>query len=199
MLLYGASGHAKVIIDCLLATGESIAAIFDDDAEKKPLLGIEIIHNYSEIYRRDQRLIISIGDNGIRRKIAGIVRHSFGQVVHPSAQVSERASIGEGTVVFHNAVVQTGSVIGDHVIINTAASVDHDCRVGDFVHIAPNATLTGGITVGEGTMIGAGAVIVPNVKIGKWAVIGAGSIIRKDVPDYALVADNPARVVKIRK
>ena len=199
MLLYGASGHAKVIIDCLLSTGESVVAIFDDDKERKPLLGIEVIHYYSEIYHPHQKLIISIGDNGIRREIAGRVSHRFGQAVHPSARISDHARIGLGSVVFHNAVIQTGSEIGDHVIINTAASVDHDCVVGDFVHIAPKATLCGGITVGEGTMIGAGTTVVPNVKIGKWAVIGAGSVIRKNVPDFALVVGNPARVIKIRK
>lgn len=199
MLLYGASGHAKVIMECLLSGQESVTAIYDDDKEKKHLLGIEILHYYSEIYHPEQKLIISIGDNKMRQKIADRVEHPFGQAIHQTAQISERAYFGSGSVAFHNSVVQTGAQVGDHVIINTAATVDHDCVLGDFVHVAPNATLCGSVDVGEGTLIGAGAVVLPNLKIGKWAVIGAGAVVTRDVPDNAVIVGNPGRVLKAKK
>jgi sugar O-acyltransferase (sialic acid O-acetyltransferase NeuD family) len=199
MLLYGASGHAKVIIDCLLSQQELIMGIFDDDKSKKHLMGIEIQHYYSEIYHPEEEIIIAIGDNKIRQSLATTVEHSFGRVAHTSAMVSEHAVYGDGTVIFQNAVLQSGASLGEHVIINTSATVDHDCHVGDFVHIAPNATLCGGVTIGEGTLIGAGSIVIPNVKIGKWVTIGAGSVITKNIPDNAIVVGNPSRIVRFNK
>jgi len=199
MLLYGASGHAKVIMDCLFSNQESVTAIFDDDKEKKHLMGIEILHYYSEIYLPNEEMIVSIGDNKTRRKIADIIEHSYAQAIHKTAQISEYASFGAGSVAFHNSVIQSGAHIGDHVIINTSATVDHDCVVGNFVHIAPKATLCGDVKVGEGTLIGAGATVLPGIKIGKWAVVGAGALITKNIADFSVVVGNPGRVLKIMR
>ena len=196
MILYGASGHAKVVIDCLESQKEIVTGIFDDDLSKKDLLNYNVIGKYSDHLFLDEELIISIGDNEIRKKVSKVITHKFGMVVHVSATISKNVSIGDGTVVFHNSILQSSVKAGKHVIINTAASVDHDCKIDDFVHISPNATLCGNISIGEGTHIGAGAVIIPNIKIGKWAIIGAGAVVTKDVEDYAVVVGNPARKIK---
>ena len=194
MLLYGASGHAKVIIDCLESKGEKVTAIFDDDVAKTELLGYQVSHDYLPAFHPDKKIIIAIGDNLIRKRLAeGKIKHPFGTVVHASALISGHAALGDGTVVFHGGIVQTGSRLGKHVIINTGASVDHDCLIGDYVHIAPHATLCGGITIGEGTLIGAGAVVLPNLHIGRWCIIGAGTVVTGDVPDYSTVVGNPGR------
>ncbi|MCB9211121.1 MAG: acetyltransferase [Ignavibacteriales bacterium] len=196
MLLYGASGHAKVVIDCLESQNINITAIFDDDLNKKALLSYDVIGKYSEHLFPDDEIIISIGDNGIRKKVSEVIKHKFGNARHISASVSKNVNIGLGTVIFHKSILQSSVQVGKHVIINTAASIDHDCIIEDFVHISPNATLCGNVSVGEGTHIGAGAVIIPNIKIGKWAMVGAGSIVTKDVPDYSVVVGNPARKIK---
>lgn len=197
MLLYGASGHAKVIISCLRANLISISGIFDDDLSKKELWSIPVVGSYQTDYESEEPLIISIGNNLIRQKIAASIRHSFGKVLHPSAIIDASVEIGEGSVVFQNAVLQADARIGKHVIINTSASVDHECQLADFVHIAPNATLCGNVQVGEGTLIGAGTIVAPNLRIGKSCMIAAGSVITKHIPDYAIVRGNPARILKI--
>ena len=199
MLLYGASGHAKVIIDCLLSQQELILGIFDDDQSKKHLMGIEVLNYYSEIFHPEDEIIIAIGDNQTRQALTAKVEHSFGRIAHASAVVSERAIFGDGTVIFQNAVVQPGAKIGRHVIINTSATIDHDCVINDFVHVAPNATLCGSVAVGEGTLIGAGSIVIPNISIGSWVTIGAGSVITKNIPDNAVVVGNPSRIVRFNK
>lgn len=196
MILYGASGHAKVIISCLSASQVSISAIFDDDSSKIQLWQIPVVGAYRPDFRPDESLIISIGYNHIRQKIAGLVRHPFGQVIHPSALVDASVQVGVGTVIFQQSVVQADAQIGQHVIVNTAASIDHDCIVDDFVHIAPHATLCGSVRVGAGTLIGAGSVVSPNLSIGKNCMIAAGSVITKNIPDGAIVRGNPGRVIK---
>jgi len=197
MLLYGASGHAKVIISCLQANGILISGIFDDDLHKKELWSIPVIGKYDPDFEHESLLIIAIGNNQIRRKIASFVHHPFGRVKHPSAIVDDSVKMDVGSVIFHNVVVQADVSIGKHVILNTSSSVDHDCILGDFVHVAPNATLCGNVQVGEGTLIGAGTIVTPNITIGKNCLIAAGSVITKHIPDFAIVRGNPARVMKI--
>ena len=195
MLLYGASGHAKVIISCLRANNISIQSIFDDDISKKNLWNVPVVGSYRADFEPSQPLIISIGDNKIRKKVSEVITHSFGKVIHTSAIVDDSVLIDEGTVVFHQAVIQADTKIGKHVIVNTSASIDHDCTIEDFVHIAPNATLCGGITIGEGTLIGAGSVIAPNLKIGKYCLIAAGSVVTRNIPDLSIVRGNPGRII----
>lgn len=196
MYLIGASGHAKVIMDCLLDAGITIKGLFDQNPEVKRLKGYAVTGDYTTS-NKEEPLIISIGANAVRQKIAGNFKERiFGKVVHPSALVASDVTIGEGSVVFHGAVIQSSTTIGKHVIVNTSASIDHDCVIGDFAHIAPQVALCGIVTVGEGTLVGAGSVVIPGIKIGKWCVIGAGSAVFRDVPDYGMVVGNPARLIK---
>ncbi len=198
MFLYGASGHAKVIIDSLSASGISVSGLFDDNPNIKELMGLCVYGAFDMKMFGDNNLIISVGDNKIRK---GLVEKlpltiKYGKAINPSSIISKSASIGAGSVVMQGAIVQASTQIGKHCIINTGATVDHDCFLGDYVHISPNATLCGGITVGEGSQVGAGAVVAPGITIGKWSLVAAGAVVLKDVPDNVLVIGNPARVVK---
>ena len=191
MILYGASGHAKVVLDICLKNNVSIQFVLDDNKEVTKFLGLPVSHQYSNEMFVNNEMIISVGNNGIRKKIVGRVKATFGKAIHPSSVIDKTVTIGEGSVVMANAVINSSSLIGDHCIINTSSSVDHDCFIDNFVHISPKATLCGGVHIGEGTHIGAGAVILPNVKLGKWCIIGAGTIVLKDVADHSKLVGNP--------
>lgn len=198
MYLYGASGHAKVIIDSLKASYISISGLFDDNPDVKELLNYNVFGPFDEAQLGNEELIISVGLNHIRKMIVDRLpdRIRYGRAIHPSAVLSEYASVGNGTVVMQGVVIQSCVLIGNHCIVNTNASVDHDCVIEDYVHISPNATLCGAVSVSEGSQIGAGAVVIPGIKIGKWSLVAAGAVVLKDVPDNVLVLGNPARVVK---
>ena len=190
MYLYGASGHAKVIIDILRAVDQKVDALFDDDVLINELMDIPVRHDWSG----EAPLIISIGNNRIRKQIADSLNCEYGKVIHPSAIISPHATIGEGTVVMQGTLVQSCAQVGKHCIVNTGASIDHECLVEDFAHISPHATLCGNVHVGEGAWVGAGAVVIPGVKVGKWSIVGAGSVVVSDIPDGAIAYGNPCRV-----
>lgn len=190
--LYGASGHARVVADTLLAQGVSVAALVDDDPAVSALDGLPVIHDATGL----SPFIISIGDNRARRAVASRLACGFALAVHPRANISPLAMIGEGTVVMAGATVNAGARIGRHCIINTNSSVDHDCVVGDYAHISPNAALCGGVHVGEGAHVGAGAAVIPGVSIGSWAVIGAGATVTADIPGGATAVGTPARLIR---
>ena len=192
MYLYGASGHAKVIMDILEANQIKIEGLIDDNPEVNELLGYPVFHQCNDL----SPLIISIGNNQIRKKIAEKLDVEFGTAIHPSAIVSPKATVDVGSVVMQGAIIQSCAQIGKHCIINTGASVDHECIIGDYVHISPHATLCGNVHVGEGSWVAAGSVVLPGVKIGKWSVIGAGSVVAKDIPDRVLAVGNRCKVLK---
>ena len=192
MYLYGASGHAKVIIDIVKAMGGHIEGIIDDSPACETLHGYPITKGY----RGQSPIIIAIGSNEVRHRLATTHNCEWGTAIHPSAIMSPFSCVEEGTVVMQGAIIQSDAHIGRHSIINTGASIDHECNIGDFVHISPHATLCGNVTVGEGSWVAAGSVILPGVKIGRWCVIGAGSVVSHDIPDGMLAVGNRARALR---
>ncbi len=189
MYLYGASGHAKVIIDLLHASGERIVALFDDDVAINELQSIPVKHKWDG----ETPIIVSVGSNISRKQIAERLDCDFGTAIHPSSLISPYALVGKGSVVMQGSIIQSGATVGKHCIINTGATIDHECVIGDYVHISPQATLCGNVHVGEGAWIGAAAVVIPGVKIGRWSVIGAGSVVVHDIPDNVVAFGNPCR------
>lgn len=195
MFLYGAGGHGKVIAEIAEDVNVKIDAFIDIDISKRQLLDYDILH---EIPNKNVELIISIGNNKIRKKIAANYKNlNFKKLIHSKAVISKRVKIEEGTVVMAGATINSEVKIGKHCIVNTNASIDHDCVLEDFTHISPNAALAGGVFVGLGTNIGMGASVIEGITIGKWCTVGAGSVVIRDIPDGATVVGNPGKIIKI--
>jgi sugar O-acyltransferase (sialic acid O-acetyltransferase NeuD family) len=187
VVLVGASGHGKVVIDIVEKEGRyRIPYLVDDNPalQGKSFFGYRVAGATESLLAAAERplVIVSIGDNAVRARIAerlGTAGFQFARAVHPHAQLGRGASLGEGTVVMAGAVVNADARIGENVIINTGASVDHDCIVESGAHIAPGARLCGGVRVGAGTLVGAGAVLIPGVRVGADTVVPAGTTVRK--------------------
>lgn len=192
MYLYGASGHGKVIRDILNAQGVRVDAFVDDNPQLSQVDETPVRHQSEEL----SPMIVSIGVNEIRKRVAERLDCRFGVAIHPSAVVSPSAEIGEGTVVMPGAIINAGAVIGRHCIINTGASIDHECVVGDYCHVAPHASLCGQVRLGEGTLVGVGASIIPCVSVGEWSVIGAGAAVTQSLPAHCTAVGVPAKVIK---
>jgi sugar O-acyltransferase (sialic acid O-acetyltransferase NeuD family) len=198
MILHGGGEHARVVLDCLLAQGKSVSAVFDPKYSGQ-LFGVPFLQSYDPDFDPQAKAIVSIGDNKVRKKVAAITKHTFGKAIHHSAIISVFAETGEGSMILHGTIIQAQTKIGKHVIVNTGAQVDHDCVIGDFVHLGPGAILCGTVEVGEGSFVGAGAVVIPGKKIGAWVTIGAGAVVRQDLPDFAVAVGNPARIIKYHR
>lgn len=195
MILIGASGHAKVILDILERNNREIKCLVDANPNIKQLCGYKVEHDVDFDFT-NQQAILSIGSNAIRKKLAEHLPCNFVIGIHPQSVLDSTVSVKEGTVIMAGVVINRDTQVGKHTIINTSSSIDHDCVIEDYAHISPNATLCGTVHVGEGTQIGAGAVVSPNIKIGKWAVIGAGAVVIRDIPDFAVVVGNPGKIIK---
>ena len=110
--------------------------------------------------------------------------------------------------------------LGDFSGIGVNASIGGKCTIGKFVMMGPNCTIYSRnhefsdvsrpmmeqgyseekeVVIGDDVWIGGNVTILPGVKIGSHSIIGACSVVTKDVPEYAIVAGNPAAVKKFRK
>jgi len=206
LVILGAGGHAKVLIEALRSQGndDSIVAL-DNNAELwgHKVQGVPVLGG--------DDLLPRLVKNGLRRFVNGLggVRDNrprkelFEQalalglepisVIHPSAIISSSAELGPGCQVLAGAVINASAVLGSNVIVNTRAVVEHDCRLGSHVHVASGAVLCSGCTLGEGVHVGASAVVRQILEIGEWAVLGAGTVVISNVDNEALVRGIPAK------
>lgn len=202
VFVFGASGHAKVVIDILERMPDIEVAFAIDDAtavKGRSLCGYNVIGGRDELLVQRATVtagIVTIGDNAARREIAAwLVAQGFqlGRAIHPAAMLAHDVTVGDGTVIMAGCVINTDAVLGANVIVNTGSTIDHDCTIGDGVHIAPGCHLCGDVKVGAGSLLGAGTAVIPGVRIGANVVVGAGSTVLDHVADGARVAGAPAR------
>lgn len=195
-VIYGASGHGKVIAELAKAVDKDSTVIFVDDKAINEFFGLKV-ERPKVVLENNSRIIIGIGNNRIRKRISNeLFNSNFVTLVHPHAYVSDSAKLNHGTVVMAGACINTDAVIGAHVIVNTNCTVDHDCIIHDYAHISPNVGLAGSVVIGEGSHIGIGASIIQGISVGKWAIVGAGAVVTANVPDFATVVGVPAKIIK---
>jgi len=210
LLILGAGGHAKVVLETAKELNLYKSFGFLDDLvdnennnEKLlknfyPLLGKISDYKKKNLFMDYQNAFVAIGDPHKRLKlIFELKRHSFKvpNLIHPSAYVSKSAVIGEGSVIMANAVVQSNVKIGSGVIVNTSAIVEHDTSLSDGVHICPGVNLAGEIKIGYCSWIGIGSSIVQGIAIGSRVTIGAGSVVLKNIEDSATAVGIPASII----
>lgn len=124
--------------------------------------------------------------------------------IEPGALIREGVTIGDNAVIMMGAVLNIGANIGEGTMIDMNAVLGGRAQVGKNSHIGAGAVLAGVIEppsatpviIGDNVMVGANAVILEGVNIGNNAVVAAGSVVTEDVPENAVVAGSPAKVVK---
>lgn len=198
LIIVGAGGHGKVIADNALKNGYTDIC-FVDDRTTGTCMGFPIVGTTADIPDLDDGetgFIIGVGSNEVRRRIAEEYDVNWVPLIHPSAQVGENVSIGNGTVVMVGAIINPCTRIGAHCIINSRAIVEHDNRIGDYAHISPGAALAGNVRIGEETHIGIGVSVINNVEICSQCIIGAGGVVIENIHDRGTYAGVPVRKIR---
>jgi len=187
IIILGAGGHAKSVIDVIELQNEyKIAGIVDNSLEKwSSFLNYKVIGNDSDLKdlrKKYEYAFIGVGQikiPNIRIKLFNRLKElkfNLPVIISPLAYVSKRAILGEGTIIMHHALVNIDSKIGKNCIINTKALIEHDVVVEDNCHISTGAIINGGVVVKSGTFYGSNATSKEYIETSGF--IKAGSVVK---------------------
>lgn len=210
IVLWGATGQAKVLWELFQHTSDEVIALFENNREileLSPLKKAPIYYGkngfleWKSVARPDRNQIYGLAALGGSRGKDRVELQDFMQTndilpitaIHPAAFVARDATIGESCQILAHATICAETSVGNSCIVNSSATVEHECKLGVGVHIGPGAKLAGLVQVDEFSFIGTGAVILPRVNIGKHVIVGAGAVVTKNIADNLTVVGNPAR------
>lgn len=208
MIIIGAKGFAKEVLEILYQRNELEGLVFFDDLNgdsqtvlysKFPILKTELeVGNYFK--KTDNKFTIGIGNPVLRQKLferfqalGGV----FESTISPKANIGSFGNqIGHGCNIMTGVVVTNDVIIGTGTLINLNCTIGHDTVIGDFVELCPGVSVSGKCNIGSFSFIGTNATILPKINIGKNVIVAAGSVVTKDVPDNCMVAGIPAIIKK---
>lgn len=169
LILVGAGGHAKAVVEAVYSSDFKLAAYVDP----KPSAWLSAVERFDSDDTVENQsadgIVLGLGavsPEGLEERLALFDRYrtrgwEAPSLRHSSSVVSEDASMQPGSIALAASVVQPGAQIGEAAIVNTSAIVEHDSRIGRGAHVAPGAIVLGACDIGEGAMVGAGAVVLP--------------------------------------
>ena len=201
VVILGVGGHAKVVADIVLSSGDEIIGFLDDREDIREFLGFPVLGTCERyVHYPDAEFVIAIGNAQVREMLAErMAEVKWYTAIHPTAYVSPLdVAIGSGSVVMPHATINPGAKIGQHCIVNTGAIVEHDNVLEDYVHVSVGAKLCGTVRVGKKTWVGAGAVVRNNVSICGDCMIGAGTVVVKNIVKPGTYVGVPARELTAR-
>jgi sugar O-acyltransferase (sialic acid O-acetyltransferase NeuD family) len=208
MIVIGAKGFAKEIIEAILDSNSDESLVFFDDINPyNPALLFNkypIISKYTQVEDHfkhiDNRFVLGLAKPRVREMMAEKFR-SQGGVLH--TVLSRNASygtfeniIGDGVCVLQKCVIENSNEIGEGSLIHVGSFISHDVQIGKYCEISPYAKLLGQVKIDDYVSIGTGAIIMPKVTIGEGAIIGAGSVVTKNVESNTVVVGIPAKALK---
>lgn len=208
MLVIGAKGFAKEVLEVLFQNNQTENLVFYDDVNDdvpEELYGeFKILKNTDEaatyFKTGDNRFTIGIGNPVLRKRLFDkfqALGGMFASTISPLAiignfgnQIASGCNIMTGAVITNDVLIKTGT------LINLNCTVGHDCIIGEFVEMSPGAHVSGNCRIGSYSILGTNATVLPNVNIGTNVIVGAGSVVTKDVPDNCVIVGSPAKIIK---
>lgn len=211
MLIIGAKGFAKEVLEILIQNGDSKDVCFYDDisidSPEKLYYKYNVLKSENEardyFINVDNRFTIGIGNPELRYKMFekfNKLGGKFTTIISKKTTIGSFAvEIGEGCIIMPGVIISNNVKIERGTMVYYNSIITHDVKIGEFCEISPSVNLLGGSTIGNKSHIATASVIFPRVSIGSNVVVAAGAIVNNDVPNNVLVAGIPAIIKKKTK
>lgn len=181
-----------------------VVAIFDPD-KSEWIQGIPVFDNEADIQKLNIRKgFISIGDSGVREKVAGRVLSlfpdfTFVNIIGQNVYLSKDVQLGQGVCIMAGSIIQNATRIGSHVIMSSGVILEHDNEVADFCSFGPGACTGGNVRIGHGAIVAIRSTIMHGRRIGRYAILGAQALLTEDLEEYMIAIGIPAKPVRKRE
>jgi len=196
IILIGAGRQCVSCIDVIeLEKKYQIFGLIDNKSKKK-LFNYKVIGSDKDLKKISNKIhyaFITLGqikNFKTREKIYHeLIKIGFKipKIISPLSYVSNKATIGSGTIIMHGAIVNAGAKIGKNCIINTKALIEHDVTVQDNCHISTGAIVNGSSTINKNTFIGSGSIVRQNIVVGKNSFINANIFVDKSIKEKSII------------
>jgi sugar O-acyltransferase (sialic acid O-acetyltransferase NeuD family) len=205
VVVAGIGGMGRETAVWAAAAGLTLVGFVSTDAEAvgTEVAGLPVLggHEWAASQALKIQIVVALGAPAARADACARLTElgcRLATVVHPSAVIGPRCTLGLGSIICPGVVLTTDVTLGEAVIVNFGAVIGHDVRIDDHASIAPNAALAGNVTVGARADIGIGASIRQGLTIGADAVVGGGAMVVRDVPAGMTVVGVPAMPMERR-
>ena len=193
MVIIGARGFAKEVLETFHQKNELDDLYFFDNVSLEipdKLYGqFQIIKDFAqlaEVFKRDNRFVLGLGNPLIRHKLSQEVKKHGGELVSSTSPLADighyNVYIDKGCNIMSGVRISNSIDIGEGVLININCTIGHDTKIGKYSEVSPAANISGECYIGDFCNIGTGAILLPKVKLGDNVTIGAGTIVSKDIP-----------------
>ncbi len=211
MLIIGAKGFAKEVLEILHQKNELQGLAFYDDISKDlPQMlfnQFPILTNENQVkehfLKYGNSFTLGIGNPYLREMLYTKFSGLGGELISTISNFAEIGSfdvnIGDGSNILSGAILSNSVHLGLANIIYYNSIITHDVKTGDFVEISPGVKLLGRCSIGNYSRIGSNATILPDIKIGNNVIIGAGAVVTKDVPDNRIAVGIPAKINNVKE
>jgi len=211
IVILGTGGNSIDILDTLLTINQQTVTyeclgFLDDNilSVNKVIFGYKVLGRLSSAqeFPEDVFFINGIGSPSNFWKKMEIIQscrldeNRFESIVHPTASISNFASIGKGCAIFQNVVITSNARIGNHVCILPGSVISHDCSIGAYTSVAAGVCLSGGVRVKESCYLGTNSSVIGDATIGRYSMIGMCTNVLSDVDEKSVMIGNPARFLR---
>lgn len=161
VIIIGAGGHGRVVIDAALCNPNLEVIGFLDDGNVEDILGISKVGKISDIEKfKEFKFHIVIGNNSLRKELTEKIKEeNLVTIIHPTTYICRDAEVGKGCFIGANTVINSKSRLGNSIIVNTSSIVEHDCILENYSHLSYGVLLGSGVTIKEQVYIDMGEVV----------------------------------------
>lgn len=209
-IIIGAGTHGQIYASYLKEAGVTVVGFIDDADfyQGKRVLGLDVLGKYPDLLDNKLKSKITdiycpIGDNLLRQNYLSSLKnegYNTPSFFHHTVVIGPDAIIGEANYMLPGNMIMPHTKIGDYFMVNMSTTIGHHNVIGDGVFMSSGVNIGANLVIGDMAYFGIGSTVMTGIEtIGKETLIGSGSVVFKNVPDFAVMAGNPARVIKLNE